>query len=88
MFGASLLDITKLLSGRFVILVVIANLIALPLAWWATGQWLQQFAYRTDIPLALFLAAAGLTLFLALLSAGSQVLRAARTNPAEVLQKE
>ena len=55
--GASVQNITAMLSQEFVKLVIIAALIAFPLAWWAMYQWLQDFAYRVNISWWVFVLA-------------------------------
>jgi len=69
-------------------LVVLANLIAWPPAYWLPQPWLQDFAYRVELHPGWFLLAGGLTLGVALLSAGWQALRAAWGNPVEGLREE
>jgi ABC-type antimicrobial peptide transport system permease subunit len=79
--GASVFDIISLLSKEFLILVTISLIIALPVAWWAMNQWLAGYAYRTNIPWWLFVAVAGLTIGIALLTVGWQAIKAAMSNP-------
>jgi putative ABC transport system permease protein len=47
--GATVAQIVTILSKEFVLLVLIAFVIAVPVAWWGMKQWLQNFAYRTDV---------------------------------------
>jgi putative ABC transport system permease protein len=86
--GASLYDITALLSGSFIKLVVVSLLVAFPIAWWAMNQWLKDFAYRTDVSWWIFLLAAGGVLLVALLTVGFQTIRAAMGNPVKTLRTE
>ena len=86
--GASTRSIVLLLSKEFANLVIIANLIAWPVAYFAVGDWLQNFAYRVDVTWWVF-ALAGLTaLLIALGTVGYQAIRAALSNPIETLRYE
>lgn len=86
--GATIASIVALLSKDFLRLVVLAAAIAIPLAWWAMNQWLQDFAYRIEIQWWMF-ALAGIAAFaIALLTVTVQVMRAAMTNPVESLRSE
>jgi putative ABC transport system permease protein len=86
--GASAGSIVGLLSRDFARLIVIALAIAVPAAWWAMNQWLQNFAYRTDVSPWLFLAAAAIILTTAAATTLYQSLKAAVANPAETLRSE
>ncbi len=86
--GASVSGIVQMLSKDFVELVLIACVFAIPLAWWAMGQWLQNFAYRVSIGWWVFAAAAVLALLIALLTVSSQAVKAALTNPVKSLRNE
>lgn len=86
--GANVRTIVTLLSREFVLLVVIASLIAFPVAWWALQKWLQDFAYRINIPWLAFLGAASLALVVALLTVSIQAIKAALTNPVKSLRTE
>lgn len=86
--GAEVTNIVALLSKDFIIMVLVASLIAFPLAWWALNKWLQDFAYRIDIPLALFALSALAALVIALLTVSIQAIRAALTNPVKNLRTE
>ena len=86
--GAEVRSIVTLLSKDFVLMVVIASLIAFPLAWWALNKWLQDFAYRIDVPWLAFIGAAALVLLIALLTVGVQSIRAAMMNPVKSLRTE
>lgn len=87
-FGATVASVVTLLSGDFLKLVLLANLIAWPIAWYATNGWLQNFAYRIDLGWSVFLLAATLALTIALLTVSAQALKAAWANPAEALRYE
>ena len=86
--GASVQNILQLISMDFVKLVLLANLLAFPLAYYAVQQWLQSFAYQTSINLLIFVASGILALTIALLTISTQALRATRVNPAVVLKDE
>lgn len=86
--GASLQSILSLLSKDFVKLVIIAGIPALPLAYWAMHQWLQNYAFRIDISWWLLALPLLLVLLLALLTVSFHTIRAALTNPVESLRYE
>ena len=86
--GASVPEIVQLLTGGFIRLVLLASLVASPLAWYFMNKWLQQFAYRIDIGWWLFAATAMVAVCIAALTIGVQVLKAARANPVKNLRTE
>jgi putative ABC transport system permease protein len=86
--GATIRDILGLLVGEFVVLVGLSNLIAVPIAYFAMSKWLQDFAYRTNMGIKVFLAASILSLTIALLSVSFQSLKAAIANPVDSLRYE
>lgn len=86
--GASVQSIVGLLSKEFLLLVVIAIVIASPLAWWAMNKWLQNFAYRTSIEWWVFVVAALIAVLIALLTISSQAIKAALANPVKNLRTE
>jgi putative ABC transport system permease protein len=86
--GASVTGIIGLLSNEFTRLLVYANLIAWPLAYWAAHAWLQNFAYRTEVSWWMFPGVGFLALLAALLTVTYQSVRAALTNPVETLRYE
>ncbi len=86
--GASEVDLVSLISRDFVFLVIIAIVIAWPLAYFGAETWLQDFAYRVDVGWWTFALAGALTLAMALLTVGWQAGKAARANPADVLRNE
>ncbi|OJJ22137.1 hypothetical protein BKI52_08860 [marine bacterium AO1-C] len=86
--GASIPQILRLMAQDFVLLVILANLIAVPVAYWGLQDWLTNFAYRTSIPWYLFGISLAFTLLLSLLTISIQSFRAARVNPASVLKEE
>jgi len=76
------------LSKEFTKWVLVANIIAWPLAYFAMNRWLQNFAYRINIGIGTFILAALLALVIALLTVGYQAIKAARANPVEALRYE
>ena len=84
--GASAADIFILLSKEFMILIMVANLIAWPAAFFLMKTWLRGFAYRIDMEAWFFLIAAGIALSTAMLTVSVLTRRAARTNPASALR--
>lgn len=86
--GATVTGIVKILSKDFVKLVLIAIVIASPIAWWAMNQWLQDFAYRVEIQWWMFVLAGTIAVFIALLTVSSQALKAAIANPVDSLRDE
>ena len=86
--GASVTGITRLLSIDFVKLVLIAFVIATPVAWWGMYRWLETFAYRVTISWWMFGIAGGLALLIALLTVSYHAIRAAVANPVRSLKAE
>ncbi|MGV3761458.1 ABC transporter permease [Parapedobacter sp.] len=86
--GATVTGIVGLLSKDFVKLVLIAVVIASPIAWWAMNNWLADFAYRIDIQWWMFAAAGGAALAIALVTVSGQAIRAAVANPVDSLRDE
>ncbi|HTE30647.1 MAG TPA: ABC transporter permease [Chryseolinea sp.] len=87
-FGASTGRIVLMMNSQYVRLIAVAFLIALPLSWWIITKWLSSFAYKIDIGPLPFLTAGLAVLTLAFLSVGYLSLRAASTNPSNVLRDE
>jgi putative ABC transport system permease protein len=86
--GATITNIAALLSKDFLKLVLVANLIAWPLAYFAMGKFLQNFAYRMHVGLMPFLLAGLIVLFVAIIAVSYQALKAALANPVEALRYE
>jgi len=86
--GASVGSIVLLLSRDFGKLVVIAFVIAAPLAWYAADWWLQGYTYKTEIGIVVFLVAGAVAFVIALLTMSYQSIKAAGTNPVESLRAE
>ena len=86
--GASAPQVLLLLTRQFALLILVANLIAWPVAYWITRNWLQDFAYRTSLMAWIFVLSAGLALVVALLTVSVQSIRAALANPVDSLRYE
>ena len=86
--GASVTNIVALLSKDFIKLVVIAFLIASPVAWYIMHNWLQDFAYRINISWWIFFGAGLLAVLIALFTISFQAIRAAVANPVKSLRTE
>jgi predicted permease len=86
--GASVGSITGLLAGDFLKLVLVAILIASPIAWFFMQKWLADFAYRIDIQWWMFAAAGLLALLIAFFTVAAQSIRAAWSNPIQSLRSE
>jgi len=86
--GASVTQVTKMLSKEFLKLVFIASVIAFPAAWWAMNKWLQSFAYRINISWWVFVIAGFIALVIALVTVCWQAIKAAIANPVKSLRTE
>ena len=86
--GSSVLEIVTMLTRDFSKLVLIANIIAWPVAWYFMNAWLQNFAYRTSINFGIFLLAAFFAWLLASLTVGILAANAANMNPTQSLRHE
>ena len=86
--GASVGNIVMLLSKDMLKLVVIAAVIATPIAWFAMQKWLQDFAYRIDISWWVFCAAGAITVLIAVATIGFQAVKSALANPIKSLKVE
>lgn len=86
--GATVPSIVKLMLKGFIVVVLIANAISWPAAWFLTRHWLQDFAYRIDVNFFIFILTGAVTMFIALSTVIWQVVRAARVNPVESLRYE
>ncbi len=86
--GASVSSILQLVTGNFVKLVLLANLIALPIAWWAVHKWLENFAYHIPVHWWEFAIAACITLLIASITIGMNAMKAAGANPVANLRSE
>lgn len=86
--GASVSSIVNMLSKDFVKLVLVALLVATPLAWYFMENWLDNFAVRTDISWTIFLLAGGAAIIIAVLTMSFQGIKAAIANPIDALRNE
>ena len=86
--GAGTADIMGLMVAQFSKPVVLANLVALPAAWWLTRNWLDGFVYRVDMAPGWFLAAGAIALLIAWVTVAGHAARAARANPIHALRHE
>jgi putative ABC transport system permease protein len=86
--GSSISDILKLFTKDFIRWILIAFIIASPLAYYLVKKWLMQYPYQTSIDWWVFIAALLITIIVALLTIGYQIIKAARTNPADCLRYE
>ena len=86
--GASQTQILSLLSREFVLYIALSSLIAFPIAYYATNQWLQTFAYRTELGIGTFLLGSVFMFLVVLITVATQALKAARANPADALRDE
>ncbi|MGB3145303.1 MAG: ABC transporter permease [Maribacter sp.] len=86
--GASISEIVKLLAIDFVKVIVVALLIASPFAWYFMDKWLQDFAYKIEIPWWVFIFSGALALGIALMTMGFKAINAARANPVKSLRSE
>ena len=86
--GASIPSIMRVLSNEFILLIVISNLLAYLPAYYLLNNWLDGFAYRTELSLWTFIGTSCISILIALVTISSQALKAAITNPVESLKYE
>jgi len=86
--GASVFNLWSLLSGQFVLLVVISFFIAAPIAFYFMNNWLQNYQYRTELSWWIFAAAGSASLLITLLTVSFQSIKAAIANPVKSLRTE
>lgn len=86
--GATVGSVVALLSKDFLLLVLLAAVLAVPVAWWAMSQWLQEFVYRAPLSIWIFAGTVGLSALVAFLTVGLQTWKAARVNPVKSLKSE
>lgn len=86
--GATVFNIIQMLNKEFLLLIIIANIIAIPLALYFTSNWLDGFAFRTTVPITIFLGAGLLTIIIALFTVSFQSIKAAIANPVKSLKDE
>lgn len=86
--GASIANVATLVAKEFVILVLVASVLATPIAYLAMNSWLENFAFKITMSPLVFLLASGITLAIAMGTVSVQSIRAARLNPVETLRHE
>jgi ABC-type antimicrobial peptide transport system permease subunit len=86
--GASLTDVLFLTTSEYLVIVLVANIFAWPLAYYVMNRWLQDFAYRIDLTWTTFASAGGIALIVALLTVSVQSIRAGLANPVDSLRTE
>jgi ABC-type antimicrobial peptide transport system permease subunit len=86
--GASVAGITTMLSKDFVKLVLVAILVASPVAWWIVNKWLESFTYKIDISWWMFLSAGTIAILIALITVSFQAIKAAIANPVKSVRTE
>ena len=86
--GASVSEMVKMLSGKFILLVGIGFLASVPITWIVLNRWLADFSYRIEIGPMIFVIAGGSALAIALLTVSGQAIKAARANPVVSLKNE
>jgi putative ABC transport system permease protein len=84
--GAGIWRVSSLVARSFVGLVLLSFVIAIPVAWYVVGRWLDNFPYRVSLDAWIFASAASGTLLIAALTVGVQAIRAARANPVNSLR--
>ena len=77
-----------LLSKDFLVLVLVSLIIATPLAWYGMNQWLQNYAFRTEITWWIFGFSGIVAVFIAIITVSFQAIKAAMSNPVESLRSE
>ena len=88
MLGANIAGLVLLIAKDFLLFVLVAIIVASPVAWWAARKWLQDFAYRISIEWWIFAVAGIIAIFIALVSISFQALKAAVANPVKSLRAE
>jgi predicted permease len=86
--GATVTQIVTLLTKDFLKLVLIGFLIAIPVAWWGTHMWLENFAFKTSMSWWIFLLSGVVMITIALITLGIQTIRSAMANPVKSLRSE
>ena len=86
--GATINNIVIMLSRDFLVLIIIATVIAFPVAWWAMYKWLQDFEYRIGVGWWIFILSGFIAILVALFTISFQAVRAALSNPVKSLRTE
>ncbi|GHE63549.1 FtsX-like permease family protein [Roseivirga thermotolerans] len=86
--GASVADILRLLSKEFMVLILLANALGLPLVYWGAENWLARYEYQTPIGIMFFVLPVAAVLLISAIIIASQTLKTARLNPVQSLRQE
>lgn len=86
--GASISGIWLLLSQEYIVLIILANLIGLPISWWGINHWLESFPYQMEVGVELFFIPFLMIMLISLLTVSFQTIQTARKNPIESLRYE
>jgi len=86
--GASVSELTALVSKDLLVLVLVSCIISFPVAWWGMNKWLESFAYRTSLHWWVFILAGLMALLLAFITISIQSIRAALANPVKSMRTE
>jgi len=86
--GASVFSILRLLSKEFILLIIISSSIAWPVAWYIINSWLENFAYKIDLSIMVFLVSTIISISVAIITISYQTIKAARANPVDSLKYE
>jgi putative ABC transport system permease protein len=86
--GANMLGISGLLTKEFIVLVLLANIISLPLSWYFAAEWLKGFAYQIELSPMLFIFTTLITMVITVLAVSIQTIKAAMTDPVKSLKYE
>jgi len=86
--GASVLNLWQLLSKDFVMLVLVASAIAVPVSWYIMNEWLKDYDYKTNIGWGIFISIVLLSIIITLITVSSQAIKAAIANPVKSLRTE
>jgi ABC-type antimicrobial peptide transport system permease subunit len=86
--GASVFNVIQLLTREFVILVIVAIVIATPVGWWLMNKWLQDYSYRIQINWIIFAVSGLMAIIIAIITVSFQAGKAAMTNPVKSIKTE
>ena len=86
--GATVANIVSMVSKDFLQLVLLSTILAMPVAWWGMHTWLENFAYRTELKIWIFLLVGALAISLAFITVSLQAVQAASANPMDNLRSE
>ena len=86
--GSSVFSVFKTITSEYIIILVIANAIALPLSWFIMNKWLQRFEYKTNIDVSIYIIAILLSLIIVLTTMSYKTIKAANSDPADILRYE